>query len=82
MHLLGEFDRARSGTLDAPVWYALAARLADGSLLGDIAGTRAAGVKPSSTDKDTLDTLRAEVDALNQAVKAQQARINTLSKKR
>jgi hypothetical protein len=85
MHLLGEFDRARSGAIEAPAWYALAARLADGSLLADVAGTRAkdtGATKDTGGDKDTLDALRAEVEALSKAVKSQQARINTLSKKR
>jgi hypothetical protein len=78
LHLLAEFDRARSGQADAPPWYALAARLADGTLLADLAATRRTGGAPAPepdggyrTDpalEQSIAELRAEVAELRKAM--------------
>ena len=64
--LLTDFDRARSGAAAAPSWYALAARLADGSLLDQVASIGGAA---------GISALQAEVAQLRDAVKAMQAQL-------
>jgi hypothetical protein len=71
IHLLSDFDRARSGTVAAPAWYALAARLTNGSLLDQLASVGGpAGIAG----------MRSEIAQLREMVIAQQARIDALAK--
>jgi hypothetical protein len=67
IHLLTDFDRARSGTAAAPSWYALAARLVDGSLLDQVA---------SLAGPAGIGALQAEVAQLREAVAALQTRLD------
>lgn len=69
MHLLEDFDRGRSGAAAAPGWFKLAARLMDGSLLGDAASVGGEG---------GLVQMRQQVQALSQVVVEQQRQIDAL----
>ena len=73
LHMLGEFEQARTGAESQPMWAALAARLFDGSALAPLAGN--AALRQVDVDdvgkRLGVDALRAQMTTLQETVQRQ-----------
>jgi hypothetical protein len=73
LHMLGEFEQARTGAESQPMWAALAARLFDGSALAPLAGN--AALRQVDVDdvgkRLGVDALRAQMTTLQETVERQ-----------
>jgi hypothetical protein len=73
LHMLGEYEQARSGADGQPMWAALAARLVDGTALAPLAG--AAALRQADLDDVArrlgVEAMREQMTALQQTVERQ-----------